>query len=152
MSASAQKAVLQEALDLSHQFRENSALRNGLPTRPPRNVIHDEPPAQAQPIVKLMRRPKAAAAAPVAAVQDVITQQVVTRVPGWIKGAAVTSLVGLSGLGGIIAATLAGGDGQDGRDGRDATAPPAVVDNGGDLLYWLKREGYDLPPRAELNP
>lgn len=142
MSASAQKAVLQEALDLSHQFRENSALRNGLPTRPPRNVIHDEPPAQAQPIVKLMRRPKAAAAA----------TGVVTRVPGWIKGAAVTSLVGLSGLGGIIAATLAGGDGQDGRDGRDATAPPAAGDNGGDLLYWLKREGYDLPPRAELNP
>ena len=147
MSAAAQTAFMQEQLDLSHQFRANSAMRNGIPNIPPRNVINGDafvPPAPkpapppAPQIVKLMRKRP-----------EPTRQPVPSSVPMWAKAALVTSTLTIGGIGGA----LISGMGQQAEPPSaqfpsDTIAAPAV--NGpadGDLLRWLRSQGYDRPSR-----
>lgn len=154
MSAAAQKAVMQEALDLSHQFRENSAMRNGIPTRPPRNVIGEEP--EPRPIVRLMRQrterdqttttTKETKTAPAA--EPLLMP---STLPAWAKGALVTGAIGLSGLGGAALTQWTSG-----REPTPAPTQPEIVVTeppaSGDLLRWLSKEGYDRPPTPGKSP
>jgi len=154
MSATIQQAIVQEALDLSHQFRENAALRNGIPTRPTRNVVAAEPPVR--PLVKLMRKPRepstsgatqAAAPAVVAPAATAIT----SSLPAWAKGALVAGTLGLGGIGGALITSMERGspppaDIPSTNRGTPAARGPAAS---GDLLRWLSGEGYDRPPRPQ---
>jgi len=148
MSAAAQTAFLQEQLDLSHQFRANSAMRNGIPNLPPRNVIHRDafaPPAPkpapppAPRLVKLMRKRP-----------EPTRQPAPSSVPAWVKAALVTSTLGLGGIGGVLISAMGErAEAPSARFPSDATVDaPAVNGPGdGDLLGWLRRQGYDRPSR-----
>lgn len=125
MSAEQQNAVLQEVLDQSYIYRQQAALRNGLPDRPVRNLID---------------KAKAALAPPV--------QQAAQQASGFVKplvlGAALVSGgAGLAYLAGDRVATNAN-NATNIQLPEDAAPEP----KSGSLLRWLRDNGYNLPPTA----
>lgn len=123
MSADQQNAILQEVLDQSYIYRQQAALRNGLPERPVRNLIDKAKAAFAQPV-----------------------QQVIEKSGGFVKplllGAALVG--GGAGLGYLAQDSLS----QHETNIQLPQEPhmPATEPKTGSLLRWLRDNGYNLPP------
>lgn len=140
MSAAVQTAAINEALELSHMFRENSALRHGLPRCPAAQRIDeltDEPqPDPKPPVINITNNIPAANAA---SSSSLGTDAAVTTGRSLARAAAPYLLTAL-GAGGLAAGAnyfLA-----------DEPTPPPVVQAAapqGDLLQYLETEGYHLP-------
>lgn len=144
MSEQQQNAVLQEALDQSHQFRQTAALRNGLPIVPPRNVIGDTTAELLKLAVDELRKkptdttqvemvkPPPAVATPELPVEP-------SKLLPWLKRAAV--LVGLSGAAGGAVAVDRWFNSHE-----TVIEQPTSPDPTGDILKHLREQGYHLPP------
>ncbi|HHN73391.1 MAG TPA: hypothetical protein ENK13_04820 [Thermopetrobacter sp.] len=141
---SERQAILNELLDTSFLYRANAALKHGVAPRPEPNRVSqtmsdrctDNQTDQAGPT-----DPAAATASePVAAE----TRQP-TRASTWRRWAATAATAAAAGGGGWwLARDVPPAD-------QTVPRPPAVVlpdraPGGGDLLEWLRREGYDRPP------
>lgn len=149
MSAAVREAVLNEALDLSYAFRQNAALKHGLPDCK-QNRIANLPPEPAPqvnitnqipaPEVKVENKIEAASAAPsnpspgqstVAADTSRVKSLARTAAP-WLIGMAAGS--GLPAAGWWLT--------------KDNAPPPIVQQDDGSLLQHLEDQGFHLPEGA----
>lgn len=142
---SQQTAVLQEVLDQAHLYKQNASLKNGLPSMPVRNVVTDEPRV----VEKIVEKPvEKVVEKPVEKIVDRVVTQTVEKERSWLKDSLVGAAIGTLGLGGGVGlAALLMGRGEPSK----VEQPPAVVapnesKNYGDLLKYLRDNGYNLPP------
>lgn len=123
-----QNALIQEALDQSYLWRLWSSWRNGMPEKPVRNVIGAKVAEAAQ-----------AAAQPVTGFPIPEEMKPMGLIPKMLIGA--TMLGGAGVAGGAIHHLVTKDE------------PPAVVETeepkDGDLLKYLRQQGYHVPPEAK---
>lgn len=139
MSEQERRALLQETLDLSHQHRERMAIRHGMGGPPPRNVIGDQAThttireqAMPQPTAQTTAQP---------------TTQPPTNMPLWKKAAIAATALG-AGAGGALGAQQLVGNWLD-RPAAIVEVDQASEPPSGELLPWLRGQGYNLPPASE---
>lgn len=136
MSAEVQVAVVNEALKLSDMFRQNAAMRHGIPrvNGPERiNRLEESQTAPAQPAVTPTHTEAADTPSPSGAVAaaDTRSRSLLSRAAPFLVGGALASAV--------PAGWMLG-------DYFHADDPPDVVQPAdGDLLQWLQRNGRHLP-------
>lgn len=161
MSRPQQNAVLQEVLDQGWWWRMWAALKHGLPTPPPRNVIKEDatPQPTASAVESLTRTETLAStsesqvqalAEPVSKAVDALGRVSVTvddpKMPGWLKAALVTFGMGATGALGAGSAIMLSSN---------STGPSqqvVVQPQDGALIPWLRDQGYNLPPPGEVKP
>lgn len=138
MSAAERAAVTQEVLDQAHLWRTMAAQKHGVPQYPqPRNVVKGEPP-MAEPVS-------------IPFPQNVTINNQPAKSSWLTKAALATALIGgTAGVGGgtvmlgkMVYDQLSGGGGEN-----VAAVEPAAPNPTGDLLKWLRDNGYNLPPTA----
>lgn len=153
MSAAQHTALIQHALDLGYEFRQNMALKHGLP-EPSRTILPpSEPPPPAQPVVVRLETTQPLATATATAQPQPVTQTPMPSAPvaentgelaaapapiNWAKRAALlAALAAGSGGAGYALSQFAQGD-----------SGPTVNVQAADqsLLNWLQERGYHLPP------
>lgn len=149
MTLQQQDALVQEVLDHNHLYKENAALKNGLPTPPRRNVLSSPPLPKQEP-----------APAPPPQPANTLTERIVEKttvtenpsslVKNLLLGGALLS----GGIGtGIGAAMLLSRDTQapvvmeSQPDATPVDPSPTVDPKYGDLLKYLRENGYNLPPQ-----
>ena len=140
MSAELQTALVNEVLDLSHMFKQNCALKHGLPEVNNNRVTKIDPPAKAEPIkVDITNNIPAAPAAPnspspgATVAADTDQRSLVKTVAPWLLSAAIGS--------GVAAPAywwLFGNNEQP-----PTTETPQPKD--GSLLQYLEDQGMHLP-------
>lgn len=137
------QSLVEESLELSNMFRQNAALKNGLPECRRVSVPKIDPtPPPAPPVVNVDVQPT-----------PVVVQQVEakspspgapaaeTAKPSWLSRSAPWLLAGVTGLGGSLATSWMS------KDTPDAPAPAAVQQQKeqGWLLQWLQENGKHRP-------
>lgn len=133
MSADVAKAAINEALELSYAFRQNAALKNGLPDCQKNRIENLTVPKQEPPIVNITNQIPAAPAAtdtpsPGATVAATVKGSLLRRAAPWLLG-AVAPFAGAA-LGYML------GD-------KDKT--PVIQQNpDGSLLQYLEDNGQHL--------
>ena len=139
MSAAVQTAAINEALELSHMFRENAALRHGLPRCPAAQRIdqldEETPKKPEPPVVNITNNIPAAPAAPhssLGAAAAVTT--------GSLARAAAPYLLTALGAGG-----LAAGASYYLNDTPTPAVEPVEQPPTGDLFEYLQQRGDHLP-------
>lgn len=148
MTLQQQDALVQEVLDQNHLYKENAALKNGLPTPPRRNVL-SSPPLPKPELVSPPPQP------PVnTSTERIVEKTTVTESPnGLVKNLLLGGALLSGGIGtGIGAATLFSRDATpiviESKPDSPPIAPTQPVDpKYGDLLQYLRENGYNLPPQ-----
>jgi len=166
MSAAQRASLIQHALDLGHMFRQNMAIKHGLPepsstmfpvgvSEPPQpltlRVETNQPLATAtataagnpagMPAAQAQAAPVATAADPAA------TPTVPAGTSDWVKRAAIAAaVIGTGGLGAGATYLLT-------RPSSGNTGPTINVQAADQsLLTWLQERGYHLPPGRPTGP
>ena len=125
---------MQSVLDQEHQFRLNSALKNGIAPLPPRNVIgQGQPTASPTPPPPTPPAPTTPAPLPPAAPSG----------PSALKvaGIAATAALGTGGIVGGLMHAL-----NPSPTPAPSPSPPVVnAPADGDLIKWLQTHGYNRP-------
>jgi uncharacterized protein HemX len=142
MSAELKTAVVNEALDLSHMFKQNCALKHGLPEIHSNRIskLTDDPPAkQEPPIVNITNNIPAAPAAtntpsPGAGAADAVKQTLLGKAAPFLLSAAIGSAA--------VPAYWWLTQDEKAPVVQDATEPQP---RDGDLLQFLQSQGMHLP-------
>lgn len=147
MSAALKEAAINEALELSYAFRQNAALRNGLPDckRIPFGGLEDEPPPkQEPPIVNVTAQMPAAPAATVqpspGETANAVEGSFLRRVAPWVIAAAT------GGFGVPLLWSLTQHEPAKPPISSEAITQPAPDD--GSLLQYLQDHGFHRPEGA----
>lgn len=131
-------AIFREVLNLSGMFRQNVALKHGLPMPSTNDLTAaDQSAAVTQPntpgtAAQTMEQPSSG-----------VHPAQASAWPSWVKPALVAGAIALSGggLGGIVTYLLTG-----------RAAPQQPAEPQGNLLQWLQDNGQNVPPSWEGNP
>jgi hypothetical protein len=145
MTVEQQNAFLQEHLDQSHMFREYGHLKNGIGDVPVRNVIKEPAPKPVPPVPQI----------PTNTSERIVEKTTVTESPtSLVKNLLMGGALLAGGLGtGIGAMSMFGHDTPapiviETQPGQQPVAPtPAIDPKYGDLLKYLRENGYNLPPQ-----
>ena len=128
------RAYFQELLRLSGMFKQNVALKHGLPM-PTTTELEAEAKATETPPAKPVVTP--GTDNPPQGVRPAPT----SGLPAWVKPALAAGAIALSGtgIGGALSAWLLRGE----------PAPIVQSDRDGSLLQWLEDNGQNVPPEWE---
>lgn len=142
MSAAQRTALIQHALDLGYMFRQNMAVKHGLPA-PSRAIFPAAEPDPPPPLtLRLETTQPLATANPAEVTQSPPAVAVVPQpaANGWAKNAALLAALA-AGTGGLGTAA--------GYFMRPSVSGPTinVQPNDQGLLQWLQEQGYHLPDK-----
>ena|SRR3990167_8703568 len=148
MSAAQRTALIQHALDLGYMFRQNMAVKHGLPA-PSRAMFPDAEPDPPQPLTLRLETTQPLATATATANPAEVSQPpappTAPAAPqptanGWAKNAALIAALA-AGTGGL--GTAAGYFMRPSESGPTINVQP----NDQGLLQWLQENGYHLPDK-----